>query len=474
MIKLSKINIFKDNYYYFSLSFICKYILFSTLFLMILGYVNIVYADNNTILGVVDKPNSSIVNSTKAVTSNSVVVSSTNANCKKCEPVPSSKINTVNTKPKKTINKSRNKTYVSKSSKSYYFADSTFDFVFNGDVADIVVQLQQYEPKLKILNNLGSKKAYNINIDLQNTNITAIQHFVEQATNARAKLQYNQAQNSVRIIYDTKITVAQDAIRQSRIWQDGGTPLPILSKDGLVLFPFGQYEPKITCQPLQLCDIQLQAGEQVNDIRIGDSVRWNNSDGSIPIAYSGDKLSLIPHIVLKPVVSGLQTTLLITTQRRTYYIKLLSSDTAHVSRVGFYYPDEQLAKVEQQRQANAELDNKILSDDDLAINPQDMYFNYEIDGDNDLAFYPVQVFDDGVHTYIQMPTTISSRELPAFWILASDEETLQLVNFRYKSPYYIIDKLFNTGVMALGLDDNEQKITITRIEKKGFWARLFD
>ena len=102
-----------------------------------------------------------------------------------------------------------------------------------------------------------------------------------------------------------------------------------------------------------------------------------------------------------------------------------------------------------------------------------MHFNYKISGDTDAPFNPVQVFDDGAHVYIQMPTNISTKNLPAFYVLAQDGETLQLVNFRYKAPFYIVDKMFDTGVLVLGLDENEQRITVSHQEKKGFWARLF-
>lgn len=354
-----------------------------------------------------------------------------------------------------------------------YFANNTFDFTFNGDVSLIPQALHQYDPDGQVLSSLGTPNKYNINIDLQNTNLNTIQSFIAQSTNGRATLQYNSTLNTLRIVFDTKVTVAQDAIKQSLIWQDGGTPSPVLSKEGLVLFPFGQYEPKITCQPLQLCDIQLQAGEGINSIDIGDSVNWNTGDSKIPVVYSGPNSKPIPHIILKPVYGGLQTTLLITTDRRTYYIKLLSSDTANVSRVGFYYPGEEIQVMEQTRKDNETKDNKVLSDDMPPVNPKDLYFNYSVSGDTSSSFNPVQVFDDGVHVYIQMPTDIKSHPLPAFYILAPDGESLQLVNFRFKSPYYIVDQIFKKGVLVIGLDGNAQRITITRNDKKGFWARLF-
>ena len=238
-----------------------------------------------------------------------------------------------------------------------------------------------------------------------------------------------------------------------------------------MLFPYGQYEPKITCRPLQLCDIQLEAGETVMGLMIGDSVRWNEGDGAIPVVYSGGFDKAIPHIVLKPTDPGLETTLLVTTDKRTYYIKLLSMSNVSVSRAGFYYPGQQIQQLDNTKKAQKEAEDKVLSDD--LVNPRNMFFNYKISGDTSAAFNPTQVFDDGAHVYIQLPINIKSKDLPAFYVLGQDGQTLQLVNFRYKAPFYVIDKIFETGVMVLGTGDDQLRITITRNEKKGFWSRLF-
>ncbi len=355
---------------------------------------------------------------------------------------------------------------------STYFATGYFDFNFNGDVSALPNALQQYDSSVRILPNLGTAKSYPITLELQHTNIRDIQAFVSTKTQGRATLVYDQNVNSLRIIYDSKINVATDALKQSLIWQDGGTPSPVLSKEGLVLFPYGQYEPKITCQPLQLCDIQLEAGESVKGLMIGDSVRWNEGDGAVPVIYSGGDSKPVPHVVLKPTDPGLETTLLVTTDKRTYYMKLYSSNDVNVSRVGFYYPGEQIQQMDQQRQSNETKLDQVLSDDNL-VNPRDMHFNYSISGDTSAPFNPTQVFDDGHHVYIQMPTNISSKDLPAFYVLSADGDSLQLVNFRYKAPFYVVDKIFDKGVLILGLDDNEQRITISKTSEKGFWARLF-
>lgn len=353
-----------------------------------------------------------------------------------------------------------------KHSNKFNLAISTFDISYSGDVAGVTQAFHDYDSSINIYPSMGHTKAQNISIELTNTNINNLADYISNATNGKVKLNYYKRQNALRLIYDLAIPVAKDALKQSQIWQDGGTPSPVLSKDGIVLFPYGQYEPKITCQPLQLCDIQLQSGETVKGLMIGDSVRWNEGDGSVPVVYSGGDDKPIPHVVLKPTYPGLNTTLLITTDKRTYYIKLFSADNANLSRVGFYYPGEQIEHFNEKRIAAKAKDDEVLTDGAMpTINPQNMHFGYKITGDTDAAFKPTQVFDDGTHVYIQMSEAVRTNELPAFYVLGADGDTLELVNFSYKKPFYIVNKLFNKGVLILGLDSNQQKITITKSNK---------
>ena len=44
--------------------------------------------------------------------------------------------------------------------------------------------------------------------------------------------------------------------------------------DGKVVFLYGEVQPSVVCSPLQVCDIELQAGEIVRDVLVGDTVRW--------------------------------------------------------------------------------------------------------------------------------------------------------------------------------------------------------
>ena len=58
---------------------------------------------------------------------------------------------------------------------------------------------------------------------------------------------------------------------------------PVLTRSETVVFPFGRSQPEVRCTPLRACDIELQAGEIVLGVALGDAERWVTS----PLA-SGD------------------------------------------------------------------------------------------------------------------------------------------------------------------------------------------
>ena len=126
-----------------------------------------------------------------------------------------------------------------------------------------------------------------------------------------------------------------EAVRVSDQWATGrNEPLP--GPDGRVLYAYGAGLPIIVCAPLRVCIIELQAGEKIiGEPQIGDSVRWNLS----PATY-GQADSTTSLVVLKPLESGLDTNLLVTTDRRAYYFRLVSKPRDYVARVAFSYPEE--------------------------------------------------------------------------------------------------------------------------------------
>ncbi len=226
--------------------------------------------------------------------------------------------------------------------------------------------------------------------------------------------------------------------------------MPSVGEEGVVVFPFGETMPSIVCAPLMVCDIALQAGEIVNDINVGDSVRWRLSP-----ATSGSGASTTTHVIIKPIDAALQTNAIITTDRRTYVLKLVSRRSDYMARVSFTYQDDTQNQWRDYR-------NRIVSQNDNNDPPTSLNFNYTIGGDRP-AWRPIRTYNDGSKTYIEFPTAINTSEAPALLVLGSGNQE-QLVNYRVVGTRYVVDKLFDKAELINGAGRHQIKVTITRGE----------
>jgi P-type conjugative transfer protein TrbG len=260
---------------------------------------------------------------------------------------------------------------------------------------------------------------------------------------------------------DVELTkTAQEAVQMSEKWMSEHNQ-PAVGRDGRVLYSYGAGLPTVVCAPLRVCMIELQSGEKlVGEPHIGDSIRWNLS----PAMY-GNGESSTSVIVLKPQGPGLDTNLLITTDRRAYYLRLLSKPDDYVARVAFAYPDDEDNQRKWQQQLAEQKDRQIKAARiaELAPNAVDsMYFNYRLKGDDGIR--PVRVFDDGKKTYIQISQAAKNREAPVLVVIGSDGKQ-EMVNYRVKDDMYIVDRLFEKAELILGSGKKARKVEIDRERK---------
>jgi type IV secretion system protein VirB9 len=75
-------------------------------------------------------------------------------------------------------------------------------------------------------------------------------------------------------------------------------------------------------------------------------------------------------------------------------------------------------------------------------------FDYALKGKN-LPWKPELVFDDGRQTFIKFPEAIGATELPVLFVVTKETDT-QIVNYRKKGPFFIVDRLMEKGVLKLG------------------------
>jgi type IV secretion system protein VirB9 len=262
---------------------------------------------------------------------------------------------------------------------------------------------------------------------------------------------------------DVQLTpTAQEAVQMSEKWMAEHNQ-PAAGRDGRILYYYGAGLPTVVCAPLRVCMIELQSGEKlVGEPEIGDSVRWNLS----PAMYgSGESSTSV--IVLKPQAPGLDTNLVITTDRRAYYLRLLSKPEDYVARVAFAYPDDKDNERKWQQHLAEQKEQQAKSTRIAELAPgtvESMYFNYRLKG-GDSAIKPVRVFDDGKKTYIQMSEATKNREAPVLVVIGSDGKQ-EMVNYRVKNDMYIVDRLFDRAQLVLGSGKKARKVEIQR-ERKG-------
>jgi type IV secretory pathway VirB9-like protein len=116
--------------------------------------------------------------------------------------------------------------------------------------------------------------------------------------------------------------------------------MPTPGENGKVVYIYGQGMPVLVCAPLRVCAIELQVGEHLqSEPQLGDSA------GGRSRRFSPDRDSdETPILIVKPIEAGLETDLIVPTDKRTYVVRLVSDPTRFVSRLAFQYPDEDRAK----------------------------------------------------------------------------------------------------------------------------------
>ncbi|WP_298018258.1 P-type conjugative transfer protein TrbG [uncultured Castellaniella sp.] len=201
--------------------------------------------------------------------------------------------------------------------------------------------------------------------------------------------------------------------------------------------------------------IALQPGEELVTVAAGDTVRWIVGDTS-----SGSGADLRVNVLVKPIRSGLKTNLVITTSRRTYLLELTSTEKTWMASVSWEYPKDQMLALQRQNQA-AQASAPV--DTGLAL--ENLRFRYAVSGNNP-PWKPLRAFDDGQKVYIQFPAGIAQGELPPLFVIGAEGDG-QLVNYRFRPPYYIVDRLFGAAELRLGGNRGD----VVRIERTDGVAR---
>ncbi len=227
----------------------------------------------------------------------------------------------------------------------------------------------------------------------------------------------------------------------------------------LVVFNYDENNTfTIMTLPGNITDIQLNEGEKVTALAMGDSVQW------ITAKAEG-------HIFIKPTKPNIFTSATLVTDQRTYQLTMRSSPEGGkwYQRVSWKYPELIIMKqTEQEAQARAQkiaseairVEEKKRQADVIATtvnrapgNPiANLNFDYTVAGDAE--FKPIQIFDDGKATWLKMNDKV--QEWPATFIL-DESNTTEIINPLRDGAFIKVTRLFKRCVLKL----KDKEVTIT-------------
>ncbi|AZO69627.1 P-type conjugative transfer protein TrbG [Mesorhizobium sp. M6A.T.Cr.TU.016.01.1.1] len=233
-------------------------------------------------------------------------------------------------------------------------------------------------------------------------------------------------------------------------------------RDGFInaiqLYPWSEgalYQ--IYAAPGQVTDIALQPGEQLvgsGPVAAGDTARWIIGDTQ---SGAGDRLQV--HILVKPTRTDLLTNLVINSDRRTYHLELRSTAKTYMASVSWQYPQDQLIAFRRQN-VEASAAQPVAS----GVDVQKLNFRYRIEGDA-APWRPLRAFDDGAKVYIEFPSGIGQGEMPPLFVIGPSGGS-ELVNYRARQNYFVVDRLFAAAELRLGDKESERRVRIVRTDGK--------
>lgn len=202
--------------------------------------------------------------------------------------------------------------------------------------------------------------------------------------------------------------------------------------------------------PERVSEIALQPGEALVSVAAGDTARWVIGDTT-----SGTGADRRTHILVKPTAVGLRTNLVIATDRRVYHVQLESTAGTAMASISWTYPQDELLALS--RADGAPSAQPIAS----GVSVEALNFGYAIEGD-DPPWRPIRAFDDGSQVFIEFPASLAQGEAPPLFVRGTGGRA-ELVNYRVRGRYYVVDRLFAAAELRLG-ERRQQVVRIVRTE----------
>jgi P-type conjugative transfer protein TrbG len=205
--------------------------------------------------------------------------------------------------------------------------------------------------------------------------------------------------------------------------------------------------------PLRVTTLTLGDGETLVAKAAGDTVRWQIGE-----VVSGEGLGRRTHVLLKPLERGLETNLVLTTNRRVYLVELKSGSVSDFNpAVAWEGPAVGASRAVVVNSEPIRVSDPVV----MPQGPLDARYRVETRGRSP-RWTPTAVFNDGHRTFITFDPDLQVDEAPALFVIAPDGEA-QLVNYRQAGGLFIVDRVFDQAELRLG-DRRPQVVRIRRIQ----------
>jgi len=224
--------------------------------------------------------------------------------------------------------------------------------------------------------------------------------------------------------------------------RDGGRP-EVLRLSDMLIYPFGHYQPVLTCTVLRACLVELEKGEALISLITGDDQRWLIDHTSTGAG------GMTPLVSVKPVDYNITTNLIVSTDRRVYHITLDSPPRTsrnepfnplgpYTRHIRFYYPRSQIT-------LNNTRELKAAPTTGLTVGQLNHQYIWR--KSRKFPWEPIAVFDDGERVYIRLPGEADTFEHPLLSVGRKGQE--RVADYVLRDGYFIVSGLFEHARLIL-------------------------
>lgn len=194
---------------------------------------------------------------------------------------------------------------------------------------------------------------------------------------------------------------------------------------------------EIITSPGKITDFTLRPGEQIAGAPIvNDTANWTFSMGT-----SIEDGESVQHLFITPRIAGLDTSMIVLTNERTYRFRMASFENQYMTGLYFMYPQQVSGGYVSEDFDEYTYDTSTLGAYTLDLSKVDYGYKVKI-AKGKPSWSPVSVFSDGVKTYIQMPVTIANDDsMPSIYLVKNGDENL--VNYRIIGNLYQVDTVLS-------------------------------